>query len=97
MIDTFCLDEDTTADDFTSRYLHDNDEQLWFRDGKGGWSIVSHDSWDQLTGRAEDTMMAECPLSVIALTKEEWEADTEDADDIIDRYENEMATSVEDV
>jgi hypothetical protein len=89
-IHSLLLEEYTTAEDFTSRFQENYDDQLWFTNRMGSWSIVTEDTWDNLAEQAEAYMLGDRTLPVIALTKEEWEMDPEDSEAIVERYLDQM-------
>jgi hypothetical protein len=85
------LEEYTKAEDLTSECLKDEDDQLWFENSDGRWIIVTESSWASFTEHAHKYMSTGRILNAIALTKDEWEMEPDDIDEIIEGYEEEIA------
>ncbi|OAK93361.1 hypothetical protein IQ06DRAFT_382881 [Phaeosphaeriaceae sp. SRC1lsM3a] len=90
-VNDISLEEYATADDFTAGCLHEIDEQLWFQNGVGGWSIVTEDTWFEFCEVAEEHETEGRILRAVALTKGEWERDPEECDEIVLAYMADMA------
>ena len=62
------------------------DQQIWFQNAKKGCSLVSETNWKEVVALARARWLADENLYALVLTREEWEAEPEQADSLIDDY-----------
>jgi hypothetical protein len=62
------------------------DQQIWFQNTWNRWGLVSETNWEEVVELAKVKRVADKNLCALVLTREEWEAEPEETDSLINDY-----------
>jgi hypothetical protein len=62
------------------------DQQIWFQNTKNRWSLVSEINWEEVVALAKVKLVANESLCALVLTRDEWEAEPEETNSLINDY-----------